>query len=191
MKFNFWFFKRKEPAFKEAYLELSKYRSNLLSVMWRIKTKMDVYRIKAEKGKTQEERAIYAREFKVLSQIYDLTNKLDAVLLKVMLRLDNYSDFSEILSSFKETNKAISRLRPELEALSEAYGAIIDELNDASQYFRTLTVNGETIQVEPSLNAEEILKEAVDKSVELEMAEEGFKDILLKAARDGEYAEMI
>ncbi|MGC8569537.1 MAG: hypothetical protein ACP5LW_05995 [Nitrososphaeria archaeon] len=192
MKIRFNIFRKKEPAFREAYLELSKYRNNLQSVMWRIRVKIEAFSIKAERSRGQEEKEIYRKEVAVLTQLYQLVNKLDALLLRIILRLDSYQDLAGVLESFKETRMAISKLRPELEALNEAYGAIFEQLSDATHYFETITINGQTIQLPSAdVDAESILEEAIDRSIELERAEEELRSVLLKAARDGEYVEAI
>ncbi len=191
MKFSINPFKKKEPAFKDAYLELSKYRNNLLTVMWRIKVKIDTFSIRAEKSKSQEERAIYAKEATILKQVYEVVDKLDALLLKVMLRLDSYNDLNSVIESFKETNRAIAKLKPDLEALSEAYSALFEQLSEASQYFGTITVQGQPLQLFSTMDADFILEEAIDRSLEIDNAEEELKSFLLKAAKEGEYAEMI
>jgi len=191
MKFSINPFKKKEPAFRDAYLELSKYRNNLLTVKWRIKVKIDTFSIRAEKSMSQEEREIYAREAKILSQIYEVVDKLDALLLKVMLRLDSYSDLNSVIESFKETNQAISKLKPDLEALSEAYSVLFEQLSEAAQYFGTITIQGQSLQLFSGMGAENILEEAVERSLEINNEQEELRSFLIKAAKEGEYAEMI
>jgi len=191
MKFSINPFKKKEPAFRDAYLELSKYRNNLLTVRWRIKVKIDTFSIRAEKSRSQEERAIYAREAKILSQIYEVVDKLDALLLRVMLRLDSYNDLNYVIESFKETNQAISKLKPDLEALSEAYSVLFEQLSEAGQYFGTITVQGQSIQLFSGMGAENILEEAIERSLEIDNEQEELRSFLIKAAKEGEYAEMI
>ncbi|MFP3225077.1 MAG: hypothetical protein RXO34_02420 [Nitrososphaeria archaeon] len=191
MKFSINPFKKKEPAFRDAYLELSKYRNNLLTVKWRIKVKIDAFSIRAEKSMSQEEREIYAREAKILSQIYEVVDKLDALLLKVMLRLDSYSDLNSVIESFKETNQAISKLKPDLEALSEAYSVLFEQLSEAAQYFGTITIQGQSLQLFSGMGAENILEEAVERSLEINNEQEELRSFLIKAAKEGEYAEMI
>jgi len=191
MKFSINPFKKKEPAFRDAYLELSKYRNNLLTVKWRIKVKIDAFSIRAEKSMSQEEREIYAREAKILSQIYEVVDKLDALLLKVMLRLDSYSDLNSVIESFKETNQAISKLKPDLEALSEAYSVLFEQLSEAAQYFGTITIQGQSLQLFSGMGAENILEEAIEKSLEIDNEQEELRSFLIKAAKEGEYAEMI
>jgi hypothetical protein len=191
MKFSINPFKKKEPAFRDAYLELSKYRNNLLTVKWRIKVKIDAFSIRAEKSMSQEEREIYAREAKILSQIYEVVDKLDALLLKVMLRLDSYSDLNSVIESFKETNQAISKLKPDLEALSEAYSVLFEQLSEAAQYFGTITIQGQSLQLFSGMGAENILEEAVERSLEINNEQEELRSFLIKAAKEGEYTEMI
>ncbi|MFP3133358.1 MAG: hypothetical protein RXO71_04635 [Nitrososphaeria archaeon] len=191
MKFSINPFKKKEPAFRDAYLELSKYRNNLLTVKWRIKVKIDAFSIRAEKSMSQEEREIYAREAKILSQIYEVVDKLDALLLKVMLRLDSYSDLNSVIESFKETNQAISKLKPDLEALSEAYSVLFEQLSEAAQYFGTITIQGQSLQLFSGMGAENILEEAIERSLEINNEQEELRSFLIKAAKEGEYAEMI
>jgi hypothetical protein len=191
MKFSINPFKKKEPAFRDAYLELSKYRNNLLTVKWRIKVKIDTFSIRAEKSMSQEEREIYAREAKILSQIYEVVDKLDALLLKVMLRLDSYSDLNSVIESFKETNQAISKLKPDLEALSEAYSVLFEQLSEAAQYFGTITIQGQSLQLFSGMGAENILEEAIERSLEINNEQEELRSFLIKAAKEGEYAEMI
>jgi len=191
MKFSINPFKKKEPAFRDAYLELSKYRNNLLTVKWRIKVKIDAFSIRAEKSMSQEEREIYAREAKILSQIYEVVDKLDALLLKVILRLDSYSDLNSVIESFKETNQAISKLKPDLEALSEAYSVLFEQLSEAAQYFGTITIQGQSLQLFSGMGAENILEEAIERSLEINNEQEELRSFLIKAAKEGEYAEMI
>jgi hypothetical protein len=191
MKFSINPFKKKEPAFRDAYLELSKYRNNLLTVKWRIKVKIDTFSIRAEKSMSQEEREIYAREAKILSQIYEVVDKLDALLLKVILRLDSYSDLNSVIESFKETNQAISKLKPDLEALSEAYSVLFEQLSEAAQYFGTITIQGQSLQLFSGMGAENILEEAIERSLEINNEQEELRSFLIKAAKEGEYAEMI
>jgi len=191
MKFSINPFKKKEPAFRDAYLELSKYRNNLLTVKWRIKVKIDAFSIRAEKSMSQEEREIYAREAKILSQIYEVVDKLDALLLKVMLRLDSYNDLNSVIESFKETNQAISKLKPDLEALSEAYSVLFEQLSEAAQYFGTITIQGQSLQLFSGMGAENILEEAIERSLEINNEQEELRSFLIKAAKEGEYAEMI
>lgn len=123
-------FKRKRRNFADAYRVIYKKRQELELVSARIEAKVASAEehVRLASGKEKE---IYLRQRETLNAILSYISKVDLYFLQLLIRLETLMSLSEALEAIKESNAAIKKVGPQLSAIAESYGNILDELKDA------------------------------------------------------------
>ncbi len=194
MKFRFNpFRKKRDNDLKVALKELTLYRYNLANLNFRVKSKMHILEGKLSMiNPNRDEAKILANEYAILNKVSHLVGRIDLLLLKLSLRLDSLIEFKSLIASLQEATESLNKLQPYLAGISDAYGFLIDQLNDAMAEMGAVSITSTGISI-PMINeeAESVLNSAIRYSLEETDSDSVIRDIIFQAAKDGKLVEEV
>ncbi|MGC8660926.1 MAG: hypothetical protein ACP5TZ_00265 [Nitrososphaeria archaeon] len=194
MKFIFNPFRKKNgDELKKALRELTIYRYNLANLDLRIKSKMQIMEGKlSTMDRSKDEARILANEYVVLDRVSLLVGRIDLLLLKLSLRLESLIEFKSLIMALQDATTSLNKLKPYLAGISDTYGLLISQLNEAMQEMGAVSVSPAGISI-PMLDedAENVLNNAVDFTLGETDSDTGIKEIILQAAKDGQLVEEV
>lgn len=194
MKFIFNPFKKKNgDELKKALRELTIYRYNLANLDIRIKSKMQVMEGKLSTlNHNKEEAIILANEYVVLDRVSLLVGRIDLLLLKLSLRLESLIEFKSLIMALQDASTSLNKLKPYLVGISDTYGLLISQLNEAMQEMGAVSISSAGISI-PMLDedAENVLNNAIDFTLQETDSDTGIKEIILQAAKNGQLVEEV
>jgi division protein CdvB (Snf7/Vps24/ESCRT-III family) len=182
------FRKKKGDELKKALRELTLYRYNLANLDLRIKSKMQIMEGKlSTMNRNKDEAKILANEYVVLARVSLLVGRIDLLLLKLSLRLESLIEFKSLIMALQEASTSLNKLKPYLAGISDTYGLLIGQLNEAMQEMGTVSISTAGISI-PMLDedAENVLNNAIDFTLGETDVDTGVKEIILQAAKDGQ-----
>jgi len=194
LKFIFNPFRKKNgDELKKALRELTIYRYNLANLDLRIKSKMQIMEGKlSTMDRSKDEARILANEYVVLDRVSLLVGRIDLLLLKLSLRLESLIEFKSLIMALQDATTSLNKLKPYLAGISDTYGLLISQLNEAMQEMGAVSVSPAGISI-PMLDedAENVLNNAVDFTLGETDSDTGIKEIILQAAKDGQLVEEV